>query len=61
MGDRWRTGNKVGRTIYRVTDQYPDGELIGIMDTPELARKVVDAVNLVGVNLPGQECGDGDG
>lgn len=36
----WRVGRKVGRTIY-------DGDtLIGVMDTPELAEKVVRAVNL---------------
>lgn len=35
----WRVGRKVGRTIY-------EGDLlIGTMDTPELAREVVDAVN----------------
>lgn len=28
----WRTGHKVGRTIYNEKD-----ELIGVMDTPELA------------------------
>lgn len=34
-----RVGRKVGRTIY-------DGDkLIGVMDTTELARLVVDAVN----------------
>lgn len=35
----WRVGRKVGRTIY-------DGDaLIGVMDTAELAEKVVRAVN----------------
>ena len=35
----WRVGRKVGRTIY-------DGDtLIGVMDTPELAAVVVEAVN----------------
>ena len=38
MGN-WRVGRKVGRTIY-------DGDtLIGVMDTPELAARVVEAVN----------------
>lgn len=35
----WRVGRKVGRTIYQ------GDTLIGMMDTPELARRVVDAVN----------------
>lgn len=35
----WRVGRKVGRTVY-------DGDtLIGVMDTPELAARVVAAVN----------------
>lgn len=43
----WRTGRSVGRTVYR---QVGDGhaeedELIGVMDSPELAALVVDAVN----------------
>lgn len=43
----WRTGRKVGRTIYRQNGVDPaDGDtLIGLMDTPELAQLVVDAVN----------------
>jgi hypothetical protein len=36
----WRQGRKVGRTIYDAND-----ELIGVMDTPELAAKVVKAIN----------------
>lgn len=36
----WRVGTKVGRTIYDVNDV-----LIGVMDTPELATRVVEAVN----------------
>lgn len=35
----WRTGRKVGRTIYR------DEVLVGVMDTPELAAQVVDAIS----------------
>ncbi|MCA1673038.1 MAG: hypothetical protein LC799_12855 [Actinobacteria bacterium] len=44
---RWRTGRKVGRTIYLQQGDEPsdDDQLIGLMDTPELARQVVDAVN----------------
>lgn len=37
--ERWRVGRTVGRTIY-VGDR-----LIGLMDTPELAQQVVEAVN----------------
>ena len=49
---RWRTGRKVGRTIYRQVGEEPsdDDRLIGVMDTPELAALVVEAVN--------QEIGD---
>lgn len=45
--DVWRVGRHVGRTVYRQTGTDPDGTdvLIGVMDTPELARQVVDAVN----------------
>lgn len=39
----WRTGRTVGRTLYDCTDR-----LIGTLDTPELATRVVDAVNRVG-------------
>lgn len=35
----WRVGRKVGRTVY-IGD-----ELVGLMDTPELAETVVRAVN----------------
>ncbi len=36
----WRVGRSVGRTIYDAR-----GVLIGVMDTRELAAKVVEAVN----------------
>lgn len=36
----WRVGRKVGRTVYDADD-----ELIGVMDTRELAALVVAAVN----------------
>lgn len=38
--ERWRVGRKVGRTIYTVTGDDPDGDgvLIGVMDTRELAH-----------------------
>lgn len=38
MGERWRVGGQVGRTIYL------DGQLVGLMDTRELAREAVDAL-----------------
>jgi hypothetical protein len=44
----WRTGRKVGRTIYiqRLSEQPTDEDhLIGVMDTPELAALVVASVN----------------
>jgi hypothetical protein len=43
----WRVGRKVGRTIYRQIAVEPsdNDELIGVMDTPELAALVVAAVN----------------
>ena len=49
MAGRWRTGRKVGRTIYvQVGDEPSDGDhLIGVMDTPELARQAADAVNAI--------------
>lgn len=37
----WRRGTKVGRTIYL------DGKLVGLMDTPELAKRVIEALNYV--------------
>jgi hypothetical protein len=36
----WRVGRSVGRTLYDADDH-----LIGVMDTPELAARVVEAVN----------------
>jgi hypothetical protein len=45
----WRTGRKVGRTIYaHVGDEPSDHDLlIGLMDTPELADHAVKAHNAV--------------
>lgn len=42
----WRTGRKVGRTIYAQLGPEPsdDDPLIGAMDTPELAAQAVGAV-----------------
>lgn len=45
MTERWRVGTKIGKNLYRITDDHPEGEDIGRMDTLELAAFVVDAVN----------------
>jgi hypothetical protein len=47
MSRRFRTGTKVGRTIYRqVSDNPDDGEeLVGMMDTRELAAFAAKAMN----------------
>lgn len=44
----WRAGCHVGRTIYVQLTAVPsdDDPLIGVMDTPELARVAVDGHNL---------------
>jgi len=43
----WRTGRKVGRTVYLQLGDEPsdDDPLIGVMDTPELADAAVTAYN----------------
>lgn len=43
----WRTGRKVGRTIYAQHSDEPsdEDELIGMMDTRALATEAVDAHN----------------
>ena len=43
----WRVGRSVGRTIYRMVgpEASKADVLIGMMDTPELAAHVVEAVN----------------
>lgn len=43
----WRVGRKVGRTIYAQVNAEPSNEdrLIGVMDTPALARVAVEAHN----------------
>lgn len=43
----WRVGRKLGRTIYQMVGDQPsdDDVCIGMMDTAELARWVVNAVN----------------
>jgi hypothetical protein len=44
----WRTGRKVGRTIYAQVGHEPsdDDTLIGVMDTRELADEATRAHNL---------------
>jgi hypothetical protein len=44
----WRTGRKVGRTIYAQVGELPsdDDQLIGLMDTRELAAEVVHSHNV---------------
>lgn len=36
----WRVGRKVGRTLYDRNDR-----LVGVVDTPDIATLVVEAVN----------------
>lgn len=45
----WRTGRKVGRTIYAQGQEEPSDHdaLIGVMDTRALAREAVEAHNAV--------------
>jgi hypothetical protein len=35
--DAWRTGRKVGRTLYTTETGIEDGHLIGVLDSPALA------------------------
>jgi len=42
----WRVGRSLGKTIYlHPSHEDSEGELVGVMDTPELAARVVDALN----------------
>lgn len=45
----WRTGRKVGRTIYAQAGDEPHDHdhLLGLMDTPQLADHAVKAHNAV--------------
>lgn len=47
LGVKWRTGRKVGRTIYAVVgrDASDNDVLIGVMDTASLANEAVNAHN----------------
>ncbi len=44
---KWRSGRSVGRTLYAIVSDKPSDHdiLIGIMDTPQLARSVADDHN----------------
>lgn len=55
-----RTGRKVGRTIYHQLGDAPadTDPLVGVMDTPELAERVVAAVNDMAGRVHGQDRGD---
>jgi len=43
LDSRWRSGRHVGRTLYAMSGPEPSDSdpLIGVMDTPELAARVV--------------------
>ncbi len=45
MAERWRVGGKLGRTLYR------DGQLVGLVDTREIAAEIVETMNRVGALL----------
>lgn len=56
---RWRLGRKLGRTIYAIMGGAADDDvLLGIMETTEIAQRVVDLHNAdiergrVGVGSP---------
>lgn len=44
---RWRTGRKIGRTIYAMVGKTPsdDDVLIGMMDAPKLANEAIQTHN----------------
>jgi len=45
MSERWRPGRKTGRTLYIHQDDADDGRLVGMVDTPELAEEICEAMN----------------
>jgi hypothetical protein len=49
MDEHWRVGRSVGRTIYL------NDELVGLMDTRELAARVVAALQMAGSATPTEE------
>lgn len=53
----WRNGRHVGRTLYVQVGEEPSDadQLIGVMDTPELAAYVVYCVNVMDAGLFGGE------
>lgn len=57
----WRTGRRVGRTIYAQAGEHPsdDDLLIGTLDTPELAEAAVRAHNGEVVNRAAQDMAAG--
>jgi hypothetical protein len=61
--ERFRVGRKVGRTIYRQTGQEPSDvdELVGVMDTPELAGLAVAGMNGAVDHLAAYQSGYGKG
>lgn len=50
IGRPWRTGRKLGRTVYVQVGPEPsdDDLLIGMMDTPEIATEAAGAHNVAG-------------
>ncbi|WUI00189.1 hypothetical protein OHR68_43105 [Spirillospora sp. NBC_00431] len=53
--EHWRPGRKVGRTLYVHVNGAETGHLIGLVDTPELATKICDAVNAANARLSVEE------
>jgi hypothetical protein len=47
MQTHYRVGGKQPRNIYRVTEEHPDGEYIGVMFTDVDAAAVVNALNQI--------------
>lgn len=59
----YRVGKKLKRSIYCCTEVSPEGFFIGVMDEPEMAKKICDLLNLeengttkVPVVVPGCGC-----
>jgi hypothetical protein len=47
MQTHYRVGGKQPRNIYRVTEEHPDGEYIGVMFTDVDAAAVVNTLNQI--------------
>jgi hypothetical protein len=43
----WRVGRKLGRTLYL------DEDCVGMVDTHDIAKRIVDAMNTLTCRLPG--------